>query len=378
MKSRIIPLMRKEAIHIRRDPRSLYSAIGLPLLLLILFGYALTLEIRHLAVGIINLDNSSLSRDLIGRVTASGYFKLEELSKNAAESEKLLDEGRVKIILIIPRDFSRDLDKGKNAAVQLLVDGCDSNTALIGLGYLSGIIQSFSTNILIGKLESQGGSAAAGIPGIDPRFRIWYNPGLISTDFTVPGIIAVVMMVMTTMLTSLTVAREWETGTMEQLMSAPTRPHEIIIGKLLPYFLLGLIQMSLVILLGRILFKVPLKGSILFLFGISSLFLVCGLGIGLFLSVTTKSQQLAFSFSFLATLLPSFLLSGFVFPISSMPKIIQYVTYIVPARYFLTIIRGIFLKGNGLAVLWPEVLPLVVFALLIILACAKKMKMSLE
>jgi ABC-2 type transport system permease protein len=374
----MLPLMRKEFIHILRDPRSLYIAIGLPLVLLILFGYAITFDVNHIPVAVINQDDSSLSRDLISRVQASEYFDLRYLSNEYTKLERLLDEGKVKIILVIPLHFYRDLSKGKNTPLQFLIDGSDNNTALIALGYLSKIIQVFSSNIVLEGLSKQGDSLLKELPTIDVKARVWYNPGLRSTNFIVPGLIAVVMMILAAMLTSLTIAREWETGTMEQLIATPTKPLEIIIGKLTPYFFLGLIQMTLVVLTGTLLFKVPFKGSIFFLFVVAGLFLVCGLGIGLFISTVTKSQQLAFMLAIVLTMLPAFLLSGFIFPISSMPRIIQFFSYLVPAKYFLIALRGIFLKGNGLSVHWPEVLFLLIFGLLIILACTKRLKLSLE
>jgi len=370
--------MRKEFIHILRDPRSLYIAIGLPLVLLILFGYAITFDVNHIPVAVINQDDSSLSRDLISRVQASEYFDLRYLSNEYTKLERLLDEGKVKIILVIPLHFYRDLSKGKNKPLQFLIDGSDNNTALIALGYLSKIIQVFSSNIVLEGLNKQGNLLLKELPAIDVKTRVWYNPGLRSTNFIVPGLIAVVMMILAAMLTSLTIAREWETGTMEQLIATPTKPLEIIIGKLTPYFFLGLIQMTLVVLTGTLLFKVPFKGNIFFLFVVAGLFLVCGLGIGLFISTGTKSQQLAFMLAIVLTMLPAFLLSGFIFPISSMPRIIQFFSYFVPAKYFLISLRGIFLKGNGLSVHWPEVLFLLIFGLLIILACTKRLKLSLE
>lgn len=378
MRNRILPLIRKEILHILRDPRSLYLAIVLPIILLILFGYAITFNIKHIPVGIVDQDNSFLSRDIISRVKGSEYFELIYLSNTSAGVEKLLDKGRVKIILVIPPRFSRDLSKGKDTPLQLLIDGSDNNTAQIALGYISRIIQTFSSNIVLEKLNKQGTILKAGVPPIDVKPRIWFNPDLSSTNFIVPGLIAVVMMILAAMSTSLTIAREWEIGTMEQLIATPARPNEIIIGKLLPYFFLGMIQISLVILVGTLFFKVPLKGNIFFLFCVSGVFLICGLGIGLLISTITRSQQLAFMLSMLLTLLPSFLLSGFIFPISSMPRIIQFFTYLVPAKYFLIVLRGIFLKGTGLVTLWPEVVSLFIFASLILLACARRLRLSLE
>lgn len=377
MKSRIVPLMRKEAIHIRRDPRSLYLAIGLPVIMLLLFGYAITLEVRNMPIGVIDQDGSVAGRDLIARVTSTGYFKLKMLSADFGGAVRALNDGTARIILVVPRGFSKTLAKGENAPVQLLVDGSDSNSALIAMGYLSQIIQTYSRNILLHKLQAQGGTLTS-LPGVELRTRIWYNPDLKNSYFVVPGVIAVVMMIMAVMLTSLTVAREWETGTMEQLIATPARPFEIILGKLLPYFVLGLVQLTLVVLFGRILFRVPLQGNLFFLLAVSCLFLICGLGQGLLVSVVAKSQQLAFSLSILTTLLPTYLLSGFAFPIASMPPLVRAITYLVPARYYLTIIRAIFLKGTGPAALWGEIGPLALFALVIVLLCARKMKLRLE
>ncbi len=378
MRNRILPLARKEVLHILRDPRSLYLAIILPIILLILFGYAITFDVRHIRVGIVDEDNSFLSRELISRLEGSEYFDLLYLMSPSTEFEKLLDEGKVKILMVIPKNFSRDIQQGKDTPLQLLLDGSDNNTAQIALGYTSGIILDFSSNILLERLDKQGALLKPGIPPIDIRPTVWYNSDLRSENFIVPGLIAVVMIILAAMSSSLTIAREWETGTMEQLISTPAKPLEIIIGKLLPYFALGLIQISLVILIGTFVFNVPLRGNIFYLFCVSGVFLVCGSGIGLLISAATRSQQLAFMLSIIFTLLPSFILSGFIFPISSMPRAIQLFTYLVPAKYFLIIIRGIFLKGNGLATLWPETLALVVFALILILACSRRLRLSLE
>jgi len=378
MTRRIIPIMKKEAVHIWRDPRSLYMALGLPMVLLILFGYAINMDVRHVEVGIIDQDGTALSRDFISRVRASDYFSLRYLASNDTETERLLNEGLVKVFIVIPPDFSRDLAKGKDKALQLLVDGSNNNRALVSLGYVSRLIQIFATDVLTEKMSRQGGLYGGGFPMIDPRIRVWYNPELRSANFIVPGLIAVVMTVMTTLLTSLTIAREWENGTMEQLIAGPARSHEIVIGKMLPYFLLGLAQVALVVLAGTLIFKVPLKGNLFVLFVVSAIFLFCGLGIGLLLSIVTKSQQLAYMFSILTTLLPSYLLSGFIFPIKSMPKVIQWISALVPARYFLTTLRGIFLKGYGFGSIWLEISALSVLSLIIFLACIKRMKLSLE
>ena len=378
MQSRIFPLLKKETLHILRDPRSLYLALGLPIIMLILFGYAITFDVKNVPVGAVDLDRTVLSRDLLSRLEASQYFDLKFIKTSSFDVEKFLDKGEVRFVLVLPSGFSRDLSAGKETGLQLLVDGSDNNSAQVALGYMSGLIQSFSVNILLEIVQRMGITISLQLPPFQIEPRIWYNPELRSTNYIVPGLIAVLMMVISAMLTSLTVAREWEMGTMEQLIVTPIRPLEMIFGKLFPYYILGLIQTLLVILIGQVLFGVPFRGNLFFLFLVSSLFLICGLGIGLFISTVSKSQQLSFMMSIILTLLPAFLLSGFIFPVASMPRLIRIVANLVPAKYFLTVLRGVFLKGTGLAVHWQEVGALFIFSVIIVFACAKKYKLSLE
>jgi len=254
------------------------------------------------------------------------------------------------------------------------------------MGYISRLFQKLATDLLAEEMARSGagaaGTAAAGarggLPSVEPRIRVWYNPDLNSTDFIIPGLVAVVMMVMAGILTSLAIAREWETGTMEQLISSPVRAHEIVFGKLLPYFFLGLAQLALVVGTGTLLFGVPLRGSLFSLLIASSVFLLCGLGIGLFLSIVARTQQLAFMLAILLTLLPAFLLSGFMTPISSMPRIIQAFTYLIPARYFIIMVRGIFLKGFGFGDIWRELLLLAAFAAIVLAGCVRRLKLRLD
>ena len=378
MRNRILSLIRKETLHIFRDPRSLYLAVGLPVLMVILFGLGITFDVNNVRIGIIDLDNSPLSRDLAFRLHASSYFDISSHETVYRGMDQLLDEGKAKIVMVIPPQFSRSLNSGRDVKLQLLTDGSDSNTAQIAQGYLLSLIQIFSVDELSEELNRLGLFATAGIPPIQLESRIWYNPDLRSSTFIVPGLIAVVMMILAAMLTSLTIAREWENGTMEQLIASPIKPIEVIIGKLIPYYILGLLQTSLVIGVGILLFGIPFKGSLLLLFLASSLFLICSSGIGIYISAATRSQQLSFMLSVILTMLPAFILSGFIFPISSMPRVIQGLTYLVPARYFLTALRGIFLKGTGLSVLWPQVLFLILFAVGIMTACTRKMTMRLD
>jgi len=378
MMRRIPPLARKEALHIRRDPRSLFLAIGLPIILVLIFSYAINYDIRHAPIGVLDQDRTVLSRDLISRTQSNEYFDLRVLLDDYAQADGLLKTGLVRLVIVIPANFAKDVERGADAAVQLLVDGSNNNTALITLGYVSKLIQKFIADIFAERLASRGGPAAGGIPMVEARTRVWYNPELKTTNFIVPGLFAVVMMVMTAMLTSLTVAREWENGTMEQLISSPVRGGEIIIGKLIPYFGLGMIQVLLIVLTGTFVFGVPLRGNLLGLFTVCAVFLFCGLGIGLLVSIIAKNQQLAYTVAILTTMLPAFLLSGFISPIASMPRIIQIVTYIVPARYFLTALRGIFLKGYGFGQIWTEIAILAAFAALVFIAALKRLKLRLE
>jgi ABC-2 type transport system permease protein len=268
--------------------------------------------------------------------------------------------------------------RGRDASIQILLDGSNNNTALIAMGYISRLVQKLGTDMLVERFARGGRAGGAGFPTVVPKMRVWYNPELTSTDFIVPGLVAVVMMVLSGMLTSLTVAREWETGTMEQLIAGPVRAHEIVIGKLIPSFGLGLAQLVLIVVTGTILFGVPLRGNLFALLAASSIFLLCGLAIGLLLSIATKSQQVAYTLSILTTLLPAFLLSGFMTPISSMPRLIQYVTYLFPARYFMGIVRGIFLKGYGFGQIWLPLLLLTGFCVLALAACVRRLKLRLD
>ena len=376
---RIVPLARKEATQIRRDPRSLFLAIGLPFILIVLFGYAITLDIKNVAIGVVDQDRTTLSRDFTARLRSSAIFDLRAVRDTPIGVEKDLDEGRVKAVIVFPDGFARDVAGGRDAAIQILLDGSNNNTALIAMGYISRLVQKLGTDLLAERMaRAGGGRRRRAFPAVVPKMRVWYNPELTSTDFIVPGLVAVVMMVLSGMLTSLTVAREWENGTMEQLIAGPVRAHEIIIGKLIPAFGLGLAQLILIVVTGTILFGVPLRGNLFALLVASSVFLLCGLSTGLFFSIATKSQQLAFMLSLLITLLPAFILSGFMTPISSMPGLIRDVTYLFPTRYFMDIVRGIFLKGYGFGQIGPPLLTLTGFCVLVLAACMRRLKLRLD
>lgn len=361
---RIKAIAQKELIQIRRDSLSLAMAFLMPVLLLFIFGYAITLDVNNLTTIVYDLDRSSMSRELIRQFTASGYFSVVRHAGDHREIDRYLDTGKARIAVSIPADFSRNIRTGKEASLQVIVDGSDSNTATIALGYVSIVVENYASRL----------SGERTVPLIDPRIRVWYNPELKSRNFIIPGLIAVIMAVIAALLTSLTIAREWERGTMEQLISTPVKTPELILGKLVPYFLIGFIDVAISVLLAVFLFGVPFRGN-LFLFAVlSSVFLFGGLGLGIVISIVAKSQLVASQISMVATFLPAFLLSGFMYAISNMPEFLQAVTRIIPARYFVSIVKGIFLKGNKLSILAGDGIFLLVFGAIIFLIANKKFK----
>lgn len=365
---RIKAIAQKELIQIRRDPLSLAMAFLMPVLLLVIFGYAITLDVNNLTTVVYDLDRSSLSRELISELTESGYFTIVRSAEGHREIDYYLDSGKARVAVSIPADFSKNIRTGKEAQLQVIVDGSDSNTATIALGYLSALTEMYAQRLAGGRTT----------PLIDPRVRVWYNPELKSRNFIIPGLIAVIMMVIAALLTSLTFAREWERGTMEQLISTPVKPPELVLGKLIPYFLIGYIDMAVSVVMAVFLFNVPIRGSVFLLGVISGVFLFGGLGLGILISIAARSQLVASQVSMVATFLPAFLLSGFMFAISNMPPVLQAITRIIPARYFVSVLKGIFLKGNPLRILATEAVFLLIFGLVVFAAANKKFKKKVE
>ncbi len=375
----ITPIMRKEFIQIFRDPRSLAAAILIPIFMLVLFGYAITFDIRQISLAVLDQDGSFQSREFLRSLTASPIFKAKHYLSTQEEIDGLLDRGLVRMGLVIPPGFSRALKQGEAAPVQFLVDGTDANFAAVCIGYLSAACYRYSLNLTVDYIKRQGlGHLARTFPPISARARIWFNQTLRSENFIVPGIIAVILMMLAAQITSLSVAREYERGTIEQLIVSPIRSSELIIGKILPYICIGFCQVGLVTLVGTLHFGVPFRGSLLLFAVLTGIFLIGAMGIGMLFSILTKSQQVAMQISMLSTMLPALLLSGFIFPIESMPKVLQAITYLVPARYFLVILRGIFLKGSGISFLWPEVLWLSVFSIALFSLCFRSFKKTLD
>jgi ABC-2 type transport system permease protein len=350
----------KEFIQIYRDPRSLALAITIPVLLLLLFGFALTLDVDHIPTVLLDFDRTPRSRELSDRFLRSRYFQMEAYVGNYAELQKFLDRGQALMGLVIPANFSRDLEFNRETKIQLLMDGTDANTATIALGYATAIVALYSQELLQEKMNQLGMARIS--PPVEPRIRIWFNPDLESKNFIVPGLIAIIMVILAAIVTSGTVAREWERGSMEQLISTPIRKAELILGKLIPYFLIGFFDLALSVAMGRFLFDVPLRGSGFLLFSLASLFLLGAICQGIVVSIITKNQLLSSQISIFISYLPTFILSGFIYPIDNMPQLIQLITYIFPSRYVVAILKGIFSKGIGFEVLWVEAGLLAVYA----------------
>jgi ABC-2 type transport system permease protein len=352
---RLLAVSRKEVLHLRRDRRSLGLAFVLPAIMVLAFGWVISFDIRHIRMAVYDEDRSQASRALVDAFTASSYFVVTGHLDRYGDAEPLLDRGAVRLVLVIPPRFQARLSGGGPAPVQALVDGSDANTATIALAYARGIVTAYATRAVLG--------ARRVAPPVRAETRVWYNEELKSSNMIVPGLIAVVMMIIAAMLTSLTIAKEWERGTMEQLASTPVHPVEVVLGKLLPYIGIGMIDVLVTGFIGAVVFAVPFRGSFLFFVGASFFFLIGALGIGLAISAVTKSQMLAIQVAMVATYLPSFLLSGFMFDVANMPKALQAIALFVPARYFITAVRGIFLKGVGPEVLWPYGLGMILFGI---------------
>ncbi|MFA5263176.1 MAG: ABC transporter permease [Opitutaceae bacterium] len=357
-------IARKEALHIRRDPRSLILAIGIPMMMLLLFGYALTLDVDRVPLIVWDQSGTPASRDFIAQFTGSRYFIFAGAISNYRALGKAIDTRDATIAIVIAPEFARDLDSGRAAQVQAIIDGSDANTAAIVLGYAQAVTQAHNQRIAL-KL-AQRLSAGSNLQPLDLRPRVWFNPDLESRNFIIPGLIAVIMGLIASLLTSLTVAREWERGTMEQLITTPVKGSELIIGKLVPYFVVGMVDVLIAVLMAVFLFHVPLRGNIPLLFAMAALFIVGTLGQGILISTLARQQLLASQLAMATTFLPAFLLSGFMFAISNMPIPVQVITHIVPARYFVALVKGIYQRGVGLDLLWHDALFLLVFAIVVV------------
>jgi ABC-2 type transport system permease protein len=365
MFSRVRYLFVKELIQVLRDRRLRVTLIIPPLIQLIIFGYAANLDVKDIRTALRDLDQSAESREIIGRFTSAKYFAIVSFPRTPEEIESLIERGDVALAIEIPSGFSRKLKKGDTASLQILVDGSESNTAMIALGYINRILSDYSTMVLVKRLN-RAGMVGFEEAGVEVEHRTWFNPNFESRLFFIPGVIANIAFLIPIILTAMAVVREREIGTLEQIMVTPLRSWELVVGKTLPFALLGLLDVIMIALIGVFWFEVPLRGNPFILLLGNVLFLMSSVGIGLFISTICSTQQQAQISTFFFSM-PAFILSGFVFPLENLPTWIQYLTYANPLRYFLVIIRGVFLKANGLDILWPQMLALAVLGGLMIL-----------
>lgn len=364
-------IARKEFLHILRDPLSLYLALAIPVLLLLLFGYALSLDVDRVPLVVQDGDRTVESRALVERFAGSRYFTVVEVAERGEELDRSILRSEALVGLVMLPGFGAELKAGKTATVQLVLDGSDSNTANIALGYAYTLVTLYGAELRAAARERLG---APEVKGIEPRVRVMFNSDLKSRNYIVPGLIAVILMIIAAVLTSLCVAREWENGSMEQLLSTPLRPAEFLLGKLAAYFAVGMIDMTICILTGVYLFDVPLRGSAVLLVASAGLFCFGALCWGILLSTVTRNQVMAYQLSMISSFLPAFLLSGFIYSLENMPPVIQVVSRIVPARYFVTLLKGVFLKGIGVELLWGELVALTVYGLIVFTVAVRKMR----
>jgi ABC-2 type transport system permease protein len=363
----LLPIIRKEFFHIRRDPRSLAIIIIMPLMQLFLYSYAINMDVRDVKLAVLDESRTPVSRDLVQRFTGSGYFVVQSYVTSRDEVEPLFRKGAVKAALVIPRNYAESVKTLTTTPVQILVDGSDSNTGAVILNTSQQLLSRASQDL-----------TGLGFAPFQIRANIWYNPEQKSTYYIVPGLIAVLMMMICALLTSVTIAREKETGTLEQILVAPVRPFELIVGKVLPYVALASLDTLIILIIGRLWFGIPFRGSILLLVGFGLIYVMTSLSLGVLISTVARNQQAAMMMANLITMMPSVLLSGFIFPISSMPQWLQIITLAIPARYFLAIIRGILLKGNGFEVLWPYAALLLGLSIVLLAVSVKRFKVRLE
>ena len=353
---RLKAIVRKEFYHLIRDYRSLYLAFAIPLLLIILFGYALSLDVDNVETVFVDYDKSELSRDFIRKLDASSYFHVSQSLSQTKDAIEYLDHDWAKVIIVIPPNFMKSISADRATQLQIIIDGSDPTFGNIIRGYITAFTEQYNQKLLLSFLNRQGQEQIK--PPVDGRIRIWFNEDLESRNFIIPGIIAIIIMIVGALLTSLIIAREYENGTMETIKSMPVKAAELLLGKALPYFFIGLTNVLIAILLGQLLFGIVMKGNFWLMILSASLYLGVALSLGLLISNVTKSQLMANQIAILTTYLPSLLLSNFVFPVINMPKFLQLLTLAVPARYFIDILSGIYLRNLGFAYLWPSMLVL--------------------
>ncbi|SPE40045.1 ABC-2 type transporter [Candidatus Sulfopaludibacter sp. SbA3] len=383
MWERIRTILRKELIQALRDPRMRILLFLPPMIQLLVFGFAVNLDVDHARIAWMDMDRTPLSRDLRERFEGSARFDVVAMPRSEEEVHQVLDRGQAEAVVRVLPDFERDVRRGRSTEVQILIDGTNSNTASIVGSYASEIIAQFSSDVTATQqnvrilTRSPGSAVNMTFPSVPARTRVWFNPDLHSRNYFVPGVVANIIMMVTLMLTALAIVREKEIGTMEQLMVTPIRPIELMLGKTLPFAVVGLLDVVLITTVALLVFHIPLRGSPLLLLFCSVLFLMTSLGAGLFLSTISHTQQQAMMANFFFST-PAFMLSGFAFPIRNMPVAVQYLTYLNPLRYFIEIVRGIFLKGVGVSVLWPQMVALFVYGVTVLSLSALRFHKTLD
>jgi ABC-2 type transport system permease protein len=372
---RLCAIARKEFLHVVRDWRSLVLAIAIPGVLVILFGYALNLDLNNVPVAVWDQSRTAASRDLLSMLAGSPYFSMASFHESYQTLTKTLDNEDAMLALVIPGDFATRIQAGRPTEVQVIAEGSDATTARLALSYASALVMLYNQKIAVRQMALMGAREVPVPVELVPR--AWYNLDLRSENVIIPGIIAIVMIVIAAMLTSVTVAKEWEMGTMEQLISTPVRVPEIVVGKVIPYYVVGMADVGIAVAMGHWVFGVPLRGSAGLLFAMASVFLTGALFFGLMLGIALKKQVLANQAALLGSYLPTLLLSGYVFPVDNMPVALRYLSYLVPARYFVALMRGIFLKGIGLEIMWLNAVLLALYALIMIVLAHKRLKLKL-
>jgi ABC-2 type transport system permease protein len=367
----ILFIIRKEFIQFKRDRKMLALSFLAPVIQLVVLAYAASLDVRIIPMAVCDQDRTAESRGFAGSFFHSGYFREAAMVDATKEIEPLINSGKISVGLVIPPGFGDDIQAGRQPQLQVIADGADANSAGIGLSYVSQIINRW-------MIDYQGKKLPDKLVKIDYRPRVWYNPSLKSRNFMVPGVLAMLLMVMTMILTSLGIVKERESGTMDQLLVTPIKPWQLIVGKLAPFTVIGLIDITLVIIVATLWFGVPIKGSIMLLYGLSLLFILNTLGLGLLISTVSRNQQQAMMTAIFFIMMPMIILTGFVFPIENMPKIIQWFTYLLPLRYYFVVIRGLFLKGVGLPELWSQALAMLGFGVGILAVSVLRFRRKLE
>jgi ABC-2 type transport system permease protein len=376
---RVLHVVRKEFLQMRRDKRMVGMLFAAPVLQLLLLGYAASLDIKNIPMVVCDLDNSKQSRELIEHYTGSGYFNLVGRTRDINEVDSYFESSKAAIAVIVPVNFGRDLLAGRNPQLAVAADGSDSNTGGIGLSYASNIALSYARDILVQRAEKFNLiKNPDALPQVTAQTRAWYNQDLKSLDFMVPGVLVMVLMLVMTVISAMAIVKEKEAGTIEQIVVTPLRDSEFILGKMIPFTITGFIQVSLVLIVAVFFFKIPLTGSLPALLTLSVLFVIVGLGLGIFVSSISKTQQQATMTAQFLLLFPMLILSGFIFPIENMPKFFQYLTYIIPMRYALEIVRGIFLKGDSFGDLIPQTLALLVIGSAVLSLSVNRFRRSLR